>query len=125
MDTIIVMKALGDENRMKILRLLLSHNYCVRALAKNLNISEAAVSQHLKTLREAGLNVGSTQSYFVHYSVNRDVLHALAMDIEALTQIERETPAAFPSGQEQSSHCCHKGEPGHICKCKKQEDTRL
>ena len=123
MDTIIVMKALGDETRMKILRLLLSHNYCVRALAKNLNISEAAVSQHLKTLREAGLIVGSKQSYFVHYSVNRDVLRALAEDIEALAQIERET-TNLPSGQAQGSHCCHKGEPGHICKCKKQEDTR-
>ena len=124
MDTIIVMKALGDETRMKILKLLLSHNYCVRALAKNLNISEAAVSQHLKTLREAGLIVGSKQSYFVHYSVNRDVLHALAEDIEALAQIERET-SDFPSGQVQGAPCCHKGEPGHICKCKKQEDTRL
>ena len=123
MDTIIVMKALGDETRMKILKLLLSHNYCVRALAKNLNISEAAVSQHLKTLREAGLIVGSKQSYFVHYSVNRDVLHTLAEDIEALTQIDRET-SDFPSGQEQGTHCCHKGELGHICKCKKQEDTR-
>ena len=124
MDTITVMKALADDTRMKILRLLLSHNYCVRALAKNLNISEAAVSQHLKTLREAGLIVGSKQSYFVHYSVNRDVLHALAEDIEALAQIEREAPADFTSEQEQGSHCCHKGEQGHICKCKKQENTR-
>ena len=125
MDTVLVMKALADDTRMKILKLLLSHNYCVRALAKNLNISEAAVSQHLKILREAGLIVGSKQSYFVHYSVNRDVLHALAKDIEALAQIKRETPADFLSGQVQGAPCCHKGEPGHICKCKKQEDTRL
>ena len=124
MDTVTVMKALADETRMKILKLLLSHNYCVRALSKNLNISEAAVSQHLKTMREAGLIAGSKQSYFVHYSVNREALHTLAGDIETLAQIERDPSTVYPTGKGEGAHCCHKDEPGHICKCKKQEDTR-
>ena len=51
-------KALADENRMLILRLLLRRNCCVRALSRQLDISEAAVSQHLKVLREAGLILG-------------------------------------------------------------------
>ena len=42
-----VFKALADENRMLILRLLLRRNCCVRALSRLLDISEAAVSQHL------------------------------------------------------------------------------
>ena len=46
-----VLKAIADETRMSILSLLLGHNYCVRALAKELKLTEATISQHLKVLR--------------------------------------------------------------------------
>jgi ArsR family transcriptional regulator len=90
MERMLLLKAIADETRMQILSLLLRHNYCVRALAKKLELSEGAVSQHLKVLREAGLLIGEKKGYFMHYDVNRDVLHALAADIEALARIERE-----------------------------------
>ncbi len=90
MDRTLVLKAIADETRMKILSLLLRHNYCVREPARKLELSEGAVSQHLKVLREAGLLSGKKKGYFMHYDINRDVLHALAADIEALTSVERE-----------------------------------
>lgn len=71
-------KALADENRMLILRLLLRRNCCVRALSRQLDISEAAVSQHLKVLREAGLILGEKSGYFTHYTVNRPALQVLS-----------------------------------------------
>ena len=58
MDNALVLKALADETRMKIITLLLSHSYCVRELASILELSEAAVSQHLKVLKGAGLLTG-------------------------------------------------------------------
>jgi ArsR family transcriptional regulator, arsenate/arsenite/antimonite-responsive transcriptional repressor len=70
-------KAIADENRLKIIRLLLNKDYCVRALAKKLEISESAVSQHLKTLREAGLVIGVKKGYFVHYKVERENLRSI------------------------------------------------
>ena len=79
---------------MNILKLLLRHNYCVRALANEL--TEATVSQHLKVLREAGLLVGEKRGYFMHYSVKRKVLHELAKKIKALAVIEQE---ACPTGK--------------------------
>jgi len=81
---------MADETRMKIMQLLLRHNYCVRALAQELNLSEAAISQHLKVLREAGLLVGEKRGYFMHYSVERPVLHQLAKEIQALADMEEE-----------------------------------
>lgn len=90
MNTTAVLKAIGDETRMKILTLLLRHSYCVRALAHELNLTEATISQHLKVLREAGMLVGKKRGYFMHYDVKRSVLHALAGEIEALANIERE-----------------------------------
>lgn len=90
MDKMRVFKAIADETRMKILLLLLRYNYCVRALARKLELSEGAVSQHLKVLREAGLLTGEKKGYFMHYDVNRHVLHALAAEIKELASIERE-----------------------------------
>jgi ArsR family transcriptional regulator len=54
-------------------------------------LSEAAVSQHLKILKEADLLVGEKRGYFMHYDVNRAVLKTLASEIEVLAAIERET----------------------------------
>ncbi len=90
MDKRVVLKAIADETRMNILKLLLRHNYCVRALANELGLAEATISQHLKVLREAGLLVGEKRGYFMHYSVERSVLLELAKEIEALAAIERE-----------------------------------
>lgn len=85
-----VLKAIADESRMSILKLLLKHNYCVRALANELQLTEATISQHLKVLREAGLLVGEKRGYFMHYFVEREVLHELAKEIEALAAVEQE-----------------------------------
>ena len=106
MDIMTVLKALADDTRMNILSLLLKKNYCVRALSQNLKISEAAISQHLKVLREAGLITGEKQSYFVHYSVNKEILHELAKEIENLTLIKREI--STDNNNTEKSHCCHK-----------------
>ena len=89
MNQTTILKALADESRMKILKLLLAHNYCVRSLAKNMNISEAAVSQHLKIMREAGLLIGEKRGYFMHYSVERDVLRWFAKKIAEMADIEQ------------------------------------
>ncbi|NLZ66694.1 MAG: winged helix-turn-helix transcriptional regulator [Clostridiaceae bacterium] len=100
MDKKQVLKAIADETRMNILKLLLRHNYCVRALANELNLTEATISQHLKVLREAGLLVGEKRGYFMHYDVERSVLKELANEMEALAAIERK-----PCQPEQRDDC--------------------
>ena len=90
MDKTKVLKAIADETRLKMLMLLLRHNYCVRALANELELAEATISQHLKVLREAGLLAGEKRGHFMHYDVERSLLHELAGEIEALASIERE-----------------------------------
>ncbi len=109
MDGLVVLKALGDETRLKIIEILLEYNYCVRTLAEELGISEAAVSQHLKVLKEAGLLEGERRGYYMHYDVNRDVLHKLASKIEELAAIQRK-PCNFKEkegGKQDANHNCH------------------
>ena len=73
-----ILKALSDSNRMKILDLLLHNDYCVGALALKLDLSEPAVSQHLKVLRQAGIVTGVKRGYYTHYDVNPEPLRQVA-----------------------------------------------
>lgn len=112
MDKNKILKAIADETRMSILKLLLRHNYCVRALANELKLTEATISQHLKVLREAGLLAGEKRGYFMHYAVERPVLHELAKEIEALAAIEQETCSTEKHGNcpaDEKRDCPKKG----------------
>lgn len=83
-----MLKALADETRFEIVRLLLTHDYCVGALAKHLGISEAAVSQHLQILRKAGLAKPEKRSYWTHYSIDRDRLGQVSDALKAVAAQE-------------------------------------
>ncbi len=50
-----VMKALSDPNRIKILKLLQNRSLCVCELQSALGIAQPTVSNHLKSLEDAGL----------------------------------------------------------------------
>ena len=76
-----IFKAIADQNRLKLLDLLLTHDLCVGALANRLGISKPAVSQHLQILRKAGLVRGEKRGYFTHYSIERSTLHRIAEEI--------------------------------------------
>ena len=82
------LKAIADQTRLKLLECLLTKNYCVKALAQENDISESAVSQHLKILREADLVIGEKRGYYVHYSVKRDNLKQIAGAIEKLADMK-------------------------------------
>lgn len=67
-------KVLSVETRLRMIRLLRSHPLCVNALARQLGITPAAVSQHLRVLRDADIVSGVKHGYYVHYRLNKDVL---------------------------------------------------
>lgn len=83
-----VLKSLGDENRFQIIRLLLENDLCVGALARILDISKPAVSQHLKILREAGLVRGEKIGYWTHYRVEKELLLEAARSLQELIKTQ-------------------------------------
>jgi len=105
-----ILKAVANETRFKILKLLLQHNYCVRALSKKLELSESAISQHIKVLREAGLLIGVKKGYYMHYDVDRNILQKLSSKIEELAAIEREVCNPEEEGcvDNHGNYQCHK-----------------
>jgi ArsR family transcriptional regulator len=112
------LKALADENRLNILRMLLNSELCVGALAKHLGISKPAVSQHLQKLRKAGLVKGEKRGYWTHYMVDRQALVRIAAELNELSAGDKryeticwrinETPVNAPKPQEvdMCQNCC-------------------
>lgn len=69
-----IFKVLSVSTRVKMIELLKKRSLCVNALAKNLGITPAAVSQHLRVLRDAEIVNADKKGYFVHYHVNKKTL---------------------------------------------------
>jgi ArsR family transcriptional regulator len=85
MDQIVqIFKALGDETRLKILIILSRRRICAKGIARHLDISEAAVSQHLKVLKDAGIIVGEKVGYYVHYNIQEPILLEIIKFIEQM-----------------------------------------
>ena len=74
----IMLKALGEPMRFQIYTQLLKRKHCVRSLSKKLGITESAVSQHLKVMREASLIYGEKYGYHTHYLPKQDAIDCLA-----------------------------------------------
>ena len=68
-------KVLGVETRVKIIDLLKSKGPIgAKNIAERLGITPAAVSQHLKILRQAGLVRNERKGYWIPYSIDEEAL---------------------------------------------------
>ena len=81
-------KALSDPTRLRLVHLLGEQPsgecsgrtcngeafLCVNALAHRLGVTQSAVSQHLRVLRQVRLVQGVRQGRFMHYSLDQDGL---------------------------------------------------
>jgi len=71
-----IFKVLSVDKRVRMIALLKTRSLCVNALARDLDITPAAVSQHLRVLRDADIVLAEKKGYFVHYRVNEATLAA-------------------------------------------------
>ncbi|HEY4600988.1 MAG TPA: metalloregulator ArsR/SmtB family transcription factor [Cerasibacillus sp.] len=72
-DTIVpVLKLLGDKTRLMILKLIQQKECCVCELVSVLNMSQPAISQHLRRLRDANLVNEERRGKWVYYELNKE-----------------------------------------------------
>lgn len=79
-----LLKVLSVGTRVRIVQLLKGRALCVNALASRLDVTQGAVSQHLRIMRDAGLVIDEKRGYFVHYRLNEDTLAAWREEIDRL-----------------------------------------
>ena len=79
-----MLKALGEPMRLRIYQSLLERKHCVRSLSKKLGVTEPAISQHLKVMKDAGLVYGEKYGYHTHYLPLQDAVDFLTEQFEQM-----------------------------------------
>jgi DNA-binding transcriptional ArsR family regulator len=79
-----LLKVLSVGTRVRIVQILKGRALCVNALASRLDVTQGAVSQHLRIMRDAGLVIDEKRGYFVHYRLNEHTLAAWREEIDRL-----------------------------------------
>ena len=104
-DYLNIFKALGDENRLRILLMLRQRPLCVCEMHEVLNIALSTLSAHLKLMKHTGLIVDEKDGRWVIYSLSQNAFlrelletldkqlgtdHTIESDRSIISQITRE-----------------------------------
>ena len=81
-----IFKALGDENRLHILRLLNKGELCGCELLTSLDIGQSTLSHHMKILSEAGLINCNKLGKWCRYSLNETGWETAKSEIKKITE---------------------------------------
>ncbi|OFZ47771.1 MAG: hypothetical protein A2381_07210 [Bdellovibrionales bacterium RIFOXYB1_FULL_37_110] len=81
MKTLMILKALADESRLEIFKLLLTKNAYVEVISERLKLSPSTVSFHLKKLCEAGLVTSHRDQYYTIFAAIPDVAELRIKDL--------------------------------------------
>lgn len=71
-QAVAVLKLLGDRTRLTMVALLEDHECCVCELVEMFNMSQPAISQHMRKLKDVGLVRERRKGQWVFYALNKD-----------------------------------------------------
>ena len=74
-----IFKVLADEQRRAILEMLKDGRLSAGEIAEKIGVTPAALSYHLKLLREADLVVEYKSKNYIYYEINTSVLQELIL----------------------------------------------
>ena len=83
----LMFKALCDENRIRILKLLQSGEKCACVLLDDLRITQPTLSHHMKILCDSDIVVGRKEGKWTYYSISPDGAYAAIKYLQELTEV--------------------------------------
>jgi ArsR family transcriptional regulator len=86
-----IFKALSDETRLKILKIIEKGEICVCDLVSVLDMSQPKISFHLNVLKEARLISDRKQGKWVHYSINDSDMFRRFLVLSVMEKISDES----------------------------------
>jgi ArsR family transcriptional regulator len=90
-DNANIFKALGDENRLKILELLLDGEKCVNELLEAVSIGQSTLSHHIKLMCVSGIIKSRKAGTATYYSINPEGAEAAVSLLAELTGLSAVT----------------------------------
>lgn len=86
--TAIIFKAFCDENRIKILKLLVTGEKCACKLLEEINVTQPTLSHHMKILCDSGVVTGRKDGKWTYYSISADGAVYAMKCLQELTNTE-------------------------------------
>ncbi len=83
-DIALICKALGDSNRLKIVKMLSGGEKCACKLLEAFEITQPTLSHHMKILTECGLVIAHKDGKWSHYLLNSETLSTFKKFISEL-----------------------------------------
>lgn len=93
MPLINVFKALSDETRLRIIKLLEQGELCVCDIAAVLQTSQPKISFHLSTLREAGFIRDRREGKWIHYRLSESDMFMRFLMLSVFERMDAELAA--------------------------------
>ena len=81
-----LLRAAGDDSRLRILKLVAERPRTTEELAPLVSLSEPALSRHLRILGEAGLVSARRDGYYVLYRLERSALARLSAELQGFLE---------------------------------------
>ncbi len=98
MDVALICRALGDSNRLQIVRMLGDGEKCACRLLEKFEITQPTLSHHMRILCECELVQARKEGKWTHYSLNPRTLEAFKEFIDQISCAEGEVGTASESG---------------------------
>lgn len=67
-----ICKLLGDSTRLEMVGALFYNEVCICELVKYFDISQPAISRHIKKLKNTGMLLERKEAQWKHYQINKD-----------------------------------------------------
>jgi len=92
-----ILKLLGNETRITILKILEDHDCCVCEFVEMFEVSQPSISQHLRKLKDLDLVGEDKRGQWIFYSINKEneyyhfvsqLLHLLPQQNEKIKRLE-------------------------------------
>jgi ArsR family transcriptional regulator len=87
-ELLLIFKALSEETRLRIIKLLERGELCVCDITAALDMVQPKVSFHLSALKEAGLIKDRKQGKWIHYSLNEKDLFRRMLILSACERMQ-------------------------------------
>jgi ArsR family transcriptional regulator, arsenate/arsenite/antimonite-responsive transcriptional repressor len=111
-DLLDIFKALSDETRLRIVKLLENGELCVCDITAALDMVQPKVSFHLGTLKEAGLIKDRKQGKWTHYSLDEKDLFRRMLILSACERLQ--DPAVTADRKRLEAFIKQKGPDGRL-----------
>ncbi len=85
-----IFKVLSVDARVRIVQLLRRKSLCVTELTGPLGITQAATSQHLRVLKDAGVVWWQKRGFHVYYSLNKKNIARICKAVNGLLNLDDE-----------------------------------